>query len=128
MTDTRVPMRLTTFINGSFRAADAWIVNPNVYVSKMGTAWEVVGGLNGQRKLSEDGNTQLIVGAYYRVSDALIPMVGFQQNGYRLTFNYDATASTLKNYNQTRGAYEVSVIKQGLFDKSRDIKCPGVRF
>ncbi len=94
----------------------------------MSTAWEVVGGVNGQRKLNEDGSTQLIMGAYYRVSDAIIPMVGFQQSGYKLTFSYDATASTLKNYNQTRGAYEVSVVKQGLIDKSRELKCPGVRF
>ncbi|MDQ6813621.1 MAG: PorP/SprF family type IX secretion system membrane protein [Bacteroidota bacterium] len=128
LVDTRIAMRMTTFINGSFRAGDAWILNPNVYVSKMSTAWEVVGGVNGQRKLNEDGSTQLIMGAYYRVSDALIPMVGFQQSGYKLTFSYDATASTLRNYNQTRGAYEVSVIKQGLIDKSRELKCPGVRF
>jgi hypothetical protein len=128
LVDTRIPTRLTTFVNGSFRAGDAWIVNPNVYVSKMSTAWEVVGGVNGQRKLNDDGSTQLIMGAYYRVSDAIIPMVGFQQSGYKLTFSYDATASTLKNYNQTRGAYEVSIIKQGLIDKSRDLKCPAVRF
>jgi hypothetical protein len=68
------------------------------------------------------------MGAYYRVSDAIIPMVGFQQNGYKLTFSYDATASSLKNYNQTRGAYEFSIVKQGLIDKSRGIKCPAVRF
>ena len=128
LVDTRIPMRYTTFLNGSFRAGDAWIVNPNVYVSKMSTAWEVVGGLNGQRKLNEDGSTQLMMGAYYRAGDALIPMVGFQQSGFKLTFSYDMTASTLKNYNQTRGAYEVSIIKQGLIDISRDLKCPAVRF
>lgn len=128
LTDTRVDMRVTTFINGSFRANAAWIVNPNVYVSKMGTAWEVVGGLNAQRDLSGNGSTQLIMGAYYRVSDAIIPMIGFQQTGYRLTFSYDATASSLKNYNHTRGAYEFSIIKQGILDKSKDLKCPAVRF
>jgi hypothetical protein len=87
----------------------------------------VVGG-NAQRDLSGDGNTQLIAGAYYRVNDAVIPMVGFQQNGYRLTFSYDATASSLSKYNATRGAYEVSIVKQGLVDKSKGIKCPAVRF
>lgn len=128
LVDTRIPVRMTTFVNGSFRAADAWIVNPNVYVSKMGTAWEVVAGGNAQRKLNEDGSTQMIIGAYYRVSDALVPMVGFQQNGYRFTFSYDATTSSLKNYNQTRGAYEVSIVKQGLLDRSKEVKCPAVRF
>ncbi len=126
--DTRIARRYTMFVNGSFRASDAWIVNPNVYVSRMSTAMEYVAGVNAQRDLSGDGNTQLIVGAYYRVSDAVIPMVGFQQNGYRLTFSYDATTSSLSKYNATRGAYEVSIIKQGLIDKSNPIKCPAVRF
>jgi len=121
-------MRLTTFLNGSFRATDAWILNPNIYVSKMTTAWEVVAGGTAQRDLSGNGNTQLIMGAYYRVNDALIPVIGVKKSGYKFTFSYDATMSALKNYNQSRGAYEMSIIKQGLIDKSKDIKCPAVRF
>lgn len=126
--DQKVLPRFTTFVNGSFKTADIWILNPNVYVSNVGTAWEVVAGMNAQRDLSGDGTTQLILGAYYRVKDAMIPMVGFQQNGYKLTFNYDATSSSLKQYNQTRGAYEISIVKQGLLDQTRGIKCPAVRF
>jgi type IX secretion system PorP/SprF family membrane protein len=127
--DSRIDRRYTLFVNGSFRASDAWIVNPNLYVSRMSSAMEYVAGVNGQRDLSGDGNTQLILGAYYRLKDAVIPVVGFQQNGYKLTFSYDATASSLTQYNATRGAYEVSIIKQGLIDASRGgIRCPGVRF
>ncbi|HKG68873.1 MAG TPA: PorP/SprF family type IX secretion system membrane protein [Segetibacter sp.] len=126
--DTRIATRLTTFLNGSFRASDAWILNPNVYVSKMTTTWEIVAGGTGQRDLSGNGNTQLIMGAYYRVNDALIPVVGLQKSGYKFTFSYDATASSLRNYNQSRGAYEMSIVKQGLIDKTKGIKCPAVRF
>jgi type IX secretion system PorP/SprF family membrane protein len=126
--DTRIDRRYTLFLNGSFRASDAWIVNPNVYVSRMSTAMEYVAGVNAQRDLSGDGTTQLIVGAYYRVKDAVIPMVGFQQSGYKLTFSYDATTSSLSKYNASRGAYEVSIIKQGMIDKSKELKCPAVRF
>lgn len=128
LVDTRIATRLTTFLNGSFRASDAWIVNPNAYISKMSTATEVVAGGTAQRDLSGNGNTQLIMGAYYRVNDAIIPVLGFQQSGYRFTFSYDATSSALKNYNQGRGAYEMSIVKQGLIDKSKAIKCPSVRF
>jgi len=123
----RILSRYTLFLNCSFKTNEVWIVNPNVYISKMGNATEVVGGVNAQRDLSGDGTTQLILGAYYRVADALIPMVGFQQNGYKLTFSYDATTSSLSAYNATRGAYEISIIKQGLLDKSKDLKCPAVR-
>jgi len=126
--DQRVLPRFTTFVNGSFKKSDVWILNPNLYISNVGTAWEVVGGMNAQRDLSGDGSTQLILGAYYRVGDAVIPMVGFQQNGYRLTFNYDATISTLAQFNNGRGAYEISIVKQGLLDKITGIKCPAVRF
>ncbi len=126
--DQQIQPRFTAFANGSFKVAEQWILNPNVYVSKMSTAMEVVGGINAQRDLSGDGNTQLIMGAYYRLNDAIIPLVGFQQNGYRLTFNYDATMSGLQPYNGTRGAYEISIIKQGIINTNRDLKCPAVRF
>lgn len=128
LVDTRIATRLTTFLNGSFRTGDAWIVNPNVYVSNQGTAWEVVAGGTAQRDLGGNGNTQLIMGAYYRVKDAVIPVIGVQQSGYKFTFSYDATSSALRNFNQSRGAYEMSIVKQGLIDKSKEIKCPAVRF
>jgi len=128
LADNKLAQRYTAFLNGSFRAGPVWILNPNIYVSKMTSAWEVVMGGTAQRNLSGDGNTQFIMGAYYRNSDAVIPVIGFQQSGYKFTFSYDVTASDLKNYNQSRGAYEVSVIKQGLFNHAQDIKCPGVRF
>ena len=128
LNDTRVPARFTTFLNGSFKLGDRWIINPNVYISKMTTAWELVVGGIAQRNLSGDGNLQLLLGGYMRQNDALIPVIGINQNGYKFTFSYDITSSGLKNYNQGRGAYEFSIIKQGLFSRSQDIKCPGVRF
>ncbi len=127
--DQRLEPRYTGFLNASFKTPDnVWIANPNIYVSKMGSATEIVLGANLQRNLSGDGNTQLIVGGYYRVSDAVIPVVGFQQGSYKITFNYDATTSGLRPYNNTRGAYEFSLVKQGVFDNSRPLKCPAVRF
>lgn len=126
---TRIQRRYTTFLNGSFKTADnTWIINPNIYISKMATAWEYVAGANAQRNLSGDGSSQLILGAYYRVNDAVVPMVGFQQNGYKLTVSYDATMSGLSKYIGPRGGYELSLIKQGLFDNTRPLKCPAVRF
>lgn len=128
LTDTRLATRVTMFANGSFRASDAWILNPNLYVSKMTSAWEVVAGINAQRKLSERGETQVVLGGYFRSGDAFIPLVGFQQSGFRFTFTYDATISALKNFNQSRGAYEFSIIKQGLISTEKSVKCPTVTF
>ncbi|MEN9684253.1 MAG: hypothetical protein RLZZ28_39 [Bacteroidota bacterium] len=130
VSDNRIPRRYTAFINGSIKLQDIWILNPNLYVSKMGNAWETVIGFNANRDLTGDGMNQLIVGLYYRNNDALIPMMGYQVNDLKFTVNYDATVSTLGNINGSRGAYEISIVKSGVFPSSagKTVKCPTVRF
>lgn len=126
--DNRISVRHNIFLNASFKLNEQWIVNPNVYFSTQAGAREIVGGMNAQYNLSGDGENQLIGGVYYRHQDAFIPMVGFQWKDIRATFTYDATISTLKNYNNTRGAFEFSLIKQGLFNSfqgsKNSFKCP----
>lgn len=127
--DARLNPRFTGFVNASIKLEDLWIVNPNIYVSKMGNAWETVLGFNANRNLSGDGEQQMILGLYYRHKDAVIPMVGYQVNDTRFTFNYDATVSNLGNINGYRGAYEISIIKSGIFSNSSNaVKCPTVKF
>jgi type IX secretion system PorP/SprF family membrane protein len=130
VSDNRIPRRYTAFVNSSIKIQDLWIVNPNVYVSKMGNAWETVLGFNANRNLSGDGLQQLILGFYYRHKDAVIPMIGYQVNDLRITVNYDATISSLGPLNGTRGGYELSIVKSGVFSSSAgsSIKCPTVRF
>lgn len=122
--------RYTGFVNASIKLQDLWIVNPNVYVSKMGTAWEAVLGFNANRNLSGDGEKQMVFGLYYRNNDAIIPMLGYEVNDLKVIASYDATISSLRNLNGGRGAYEISLIKSGVFNSSagRSVKCPTVRF
>lgn len=130
VSDNRVNMRYTFFANASFKFQDLWIVNPNIYYSQVIDKKELVLGFNANRNLSGDGMQQLILGAYYRSNGAVIPMVGFQLNDLKITVNYDATTSILRNFNNSRGAYELSIVKHGIFPSSsgRSIKCPTVRF
>lgn len=129
VTDGRLSRRYTAFANASVKIEDLWIINPNIYVSKMSNSWETVLGFNANRNLSGDGEQQMILGLYYRHKDAVIPMVGYQVNDTRFTFNYDATISTLGSVNGSRGAYEISIIKSGIFSNSSGgVKCPTVRF
>ena len=124
--DNRVPVRFTGFLNGSFKLNDEWIINPNIYFSEQAKAYEIVGGANAHYNLSGDGDKELIGGLYYRYKDAIIPMVGLVYKDYTFTFTYDATTSTLKNYNNTRGAFEFSLIKNGFFTgrTDRQSMCP----
>ncbi len=130
VSNASIDRRYTGFINASIKLQDLWIVNPNVYVSKMGTAWETVLGFNANRNLSGDGEKQMIIGLYYRHNDAIIPMLGYEVNDLKIIASYDATISSLRNLNGGRGAYEISLVKSGVFSSSagRSVKCPTVRF
>lgn len=130
ISDNRVPMRFTAFLNSNIKVQDIWIINPNVYVSKMGNSWETVLGFNANRDLSGDGSHQLILGLYYRYKDAVMPLAGYEVNDLRITLNYDATVSSLGALNGNRGAFELSIVKSGIFSSGggRSIQCPTVRF
>jgi type IX secretion system PorP/SprF family membrane protein len=112
--DNRIPMRYIGFLNGSFKLNDQVIINPNLYYTRQATASELVGGINAHYNLSGDGEYILIAGAYYRHKESIIPMVGLGFKDYTMSFSYDATISSLKNYNNGRGAFELSLIKQGV--------------
>lgn len=129
LADTKVPMRVNFFANGSFKLNDQVIINPNAYVSLMAGAKEILAGANAHYNLSGDGRMQVIGGLYYRVNDALIPMIGYQLSDVTITVNYDATSSSLGSAAQTKGAYEISVVKTGVFGSfGKSVKCPVVSF
>lgn len=129
--DNRVPIRYIGFVNGSFMMNNQWIINPNAYYTTQAKAYELVVGLNARYNLSGDGENELIGGVYYRHKDAIIPLIGLGYKDFVLTFTYDATMSTLKNYNNTRGAFEFSLIKSGIFDtfngSRRQTICPSFK-
>jgi type IX secretion system PorP/SprF family membrane protein len=127
----RLPMRYIGFLNGSFMLNDQWIINPNAYYTQQAKASEIVAGANAHYNLSGDGENVLIAGLYYRHKDAVIPLIGLGYKDYTFTFTYDATISSLKNYNNTRGAFEFSLVKQGVVDQyrgnRRETICPSFK-
>ena len=129
--DNRVPVRYTGFLNGSFKLNDQVILNPNIYYSRQASVSEWVAGANAHYDLSGNGDYQLIGGLYYRNSESIIPMIGLGYKDYTFSFTYDATISSLRNYDNTRGAYEFSLIRQGIFDQyngnRRQSLCPTFR-
>ena len=130
--DDRIPVRYIGFLNGSFKLNDEWIINPNFYYTTQTKAMEAVGGINAHYNLSGNGDYVLVGGIYYRLNDAIIPMIGIGLSDYIFTFSYDATMSSLKAYNGSRGAFEFSLVKQGVFDKfggnnRRQTICPSFK-
>jgi type IX secretion system PorP/SprF family membrane protein len=124
-----VPVRSIAFLNASFKVNDQWLLNPNVYYSRQANASELVGGMNAHYNLSGDGSYLLMAGLYYRHKEAVIPMVGLGYKDYTFSFTYDATVSSLSAFNGSRGAYEFSLIRQGLLDGGgrRVTPCPTLK-
>lgn len=121
-----IPMRHIAFANAILKVSDNVIINPNIYYTTQANSREIVGGLRANYKLSEFGAAQIMAGAYYRYQDAVIPVAGLVVNDYEFTFSYDVTTSSLKNYNNGRGALEFSLIKKGFYTNKgdRQTMCP----
>jgi type IX secretion system PorP/SprF family membrane protein len=129
--DNRLSQRYIGFVNASLKLSDWVIVNPMAYYTQQAKANELVGGLNANYNLTGNGEIVLIGGLYYRLRDAIIPMIGFEWKDFTMTFNYDVTTSGLRSYNVGRGALEFSIIKRGLYPKvqrgSRQSWCPSFK-
>jgi type IX secretion system PorP/SprF family membrane protein len=122
----KIPVRHIGFVNAILKVNPRVIINPNVYFTTQTNAVEISGGLNANYNLSEFGESQLVVGLYYRYKDAVIPMVGFETKNVSFNFSYDATVSALSKFNNARGAAEFSIVKKGFYpgNVDRQTLCP----
>ncbi len=122
----RISMRHIGFLNAILKVNERVIINPNAYFTTQAKSSELVVGLNGNYNLSAFGEKQLVAGLYYRLGDAIAPMVGFELNNIKFTFSYDVTLSSLNQFNGYRGASEFSIIKKGFYPQhgDRQTMCP----
>jgi len=124
----RIAPRHIGFLNAILKVNDNIIINPNAYFTTQAKARELVVGMNAAYNLSGDGEKQLIGGLYYRLGDAVVPMIGFELKNVRFTFSYDVTTSSLHNFNGYRGASEFNILKKGFYNEyngnKRATLCP----
>ncbi|MCX6293590.1 MAG: PorP/SprF family type IX secretion system membrane protein [Sphingobacteriales bacterium] len=121
-----IPIRHIGFANAMLKLNKSLILQPSIYYSNQASASQVVIGLSTRINLISGGETQFISGVYYRNKDAIIPLLGFQIKSIQFNFSYDATVSTLKSYNKSMGAGEISLIKKGFYPNTpyRQALCP----
>lgn len=124
--DNKIPARYTGFVNASIKVNDQWILNPNVYYSRQANSTEWTAGMMAQYSMGDYGGQQVLGGAYLRLNDAAVAMIGLQWNDTRLMLSYDATYSALRAFNNGNGAFEISLIRFGTFAgrQPRQSRCP----
>jgi type IX secretion system PorP/SprF family membrane protein len=122
----RMPMRHIAFLNAAIKCNDQLILHPNFFYTHQSMSSNLLAGALANINLSEKGEKQLLAGLYYRWKEAAIPMLGVEVNHLQVLFNYDVTISGLKNYNQGRGAAEISITKKGFYGNPavRQTLCP----
>ena len=130
--DNRIMPRYSAFANASVKLNEEVIINPMAYYSTQAKSSELVAGGNVHYNLSGDGEVVLVGGLYYRAGDSFIPMVGFEWKNIKLMFSYDATTSSLSQYNNSRGAYEFALMHNGFYNQyngdKRQSMCPTFKY
>jgi hypothetical protein len=69
----------------------------------------------------------LYVGMYYRVKDALTPVVGYRFKTMRLLLSYDVTLSKLATAAKANGGPEISLVYVGKWNREfngKKVYCP----
>ena len=128
----RIGFRYQANAGVKYSINDSWSVNVNGYYGYEKAASEiVVGSLAGyslSSKVSYEHEHTLYIGAYYRIKDALSPIVGYSFKDLRVLLNYDIVLSRLLQPGRANGGPEISVVYVGKWGDDRyngeKIYCP----
>jgi type IX secretion system PorP/SprF family membrane protein len=118
--------RLTVHGGGSFPVTDVVTVSTSFIHQMQNKASETMfGGAVGLLAGGdEDRPTNVYVGSWMRLNDAIIPYVGLEVGGLRIGASYDVNVSSLKAATNNRGGSEISVIYIHRPVETKGIPCP----
>ncbi|HEV8285354.1 MAG TPA: PorP/SprF family type IX secretion system membrane protein [Chitinophagaceae bacterium] len=102
-----IPMRYVLHGGVCFNISDRARIIPHALYMQQGTAREEMIGAYAQLNVNEE--TDFMVGAYYRINDAVAPYVGFDWRNFIVGLSYDANASKLGNMSRNVNSFELSL-------------------
>ena len=117
----------------NYRISDDYGLLMQGNYAKQGSYSELIlGGLVNWKKGGENEIHQpdfiLYGGAFYRLNDAIIPVVKLDYKGYSFGVSYDINVSKLRTASNMRGGTELTLVKTGLFNdpkwKQSRTSCP----
>lgn len=69
-----------------------------------------LGGAYGIQLTNDGIRNEISFGMWYRFQDALIPYIGYYNNGFRVGLSYDYTVSSAKTGGEIRNGYELTLM------------------
>jgi type IX secretion system PorP/SprF family membrane protein len=118
--------RVTIHGGGSFPVSESLALNISVIQQIQNKASETVlgGALSLNANGDDDNPTNVYIGSWVRLNDAVIPYLGLEFNGLRIGASYDVNTSDLKAATGSRGGSEFSIIYIKKPQESKGIPCP----
>ncbi|MDB5193830.1 MAG: putative rane protein, partial [Segetibacter sp.] len=121
----KLPIRFTGHAGVKLMFSETVSFTPNVLYARQGTAEEKMLGGYVQLKASE--NTDFLLGANYRLNDAISPYAGFYHKNMVLGVSYDVNTSDLGRMAKGASSFEISLsfIGKKLFKTpEQEFVCP----
>ena len=118
--------RLTVHGGASLPISDVVGVNMSAIYQAQNKASETLFGAALALNANSDNinPTNVFIGAWMRINDAIIPYVGLEFLGLRIGASYDINISSLKAATTSRGGSEISIIYIKRKQESKGIPCP----
>lgn len=102
-----IPIRYALHGGLSFNLSNRTSIVPHVLYMHQGTASETMFGTYVQ--LNVNPETDLMIGGYYRLHDAVAPFVGFDWRNFIVGLSYDANTSKLGAMSRNVNSFELSL-------------------
>jgi type IX secretion system PorP/SprF family membrane protein len=129
-TKNRLGLRPQIDATLSYKANENFMITPSAYYTSQKSASEILVGVMTKSNMNRGigYRSELLLGAYHRLGDAVIIATGYQHKSVQMMFSYDHTISSLSRANSGIGAFELSVIYTGAYGvygtPRRNLGCP----
>lgn len=115
-TENTVGMRPSGNVDVLARVGHRLIINPSILYTSQKSAYEVLAGSLFVINIgNQNATSNLILGSYYRLNDAIVAAFGYEWNGLRVMASYDYTTSHLGQYINHNGAAELGLVWMGKY-------------
>jgi len=122
----KINSRYTGFLGGFLTLDDNTLLYLSSMYQQQGPAWELLyGGTLGfiLNEVYSGGDvsrtTTFYLGGWFRQRDAFAPYIGFEFSGFQLGCSYDITFSKASIMTMMKGAFECSLVYNGLLGKNK---------
>lgn len=129
--DNRLGIRYLAHTMVLHEISQLWDIQYSGYYTFQKKASELMfGALAGAKthNYSNKKTSKLYIGTFYRLKDALSPIVGYQYHQTRLLMNYDINLSSLTKASRGNGGFELSLVHVGTFsakiNNNGKVNCP----